>query len=288
MKIRKWLDVTARTLAPTSTSPRLDAEVLLCDALSQNKAWLLSRGDDVVDESVLHSLSQQVKRRAQGEPLAYIRGFAEFYGRTFNVNQHVLVPRPESEAMIDLLVDKWRVASGDQMSLIIDVGAGSGAVGITAALELQKLSTFDLRPTTTLIDIDPNCLKVAKKNAKTHGVEAKFLCGNLLEPYYALNSSPSALVLLANLPYVPEDYNINNAAKHEPALALFAGHDGLDLYRELFAQMRSQSLEIKDITLYTESLIFQHSELRKIAESVGYTQIEEKDLIQVFSPNTNN
>jgi release factor glutamine methyltransferase len=211
-----------------------------------------------------------ISRRQEGEPIAYIRGSAEFYGRTFTVNESVLVPRPESETMIDLLKELHREDDSAVSYRIADVGSGSGALGLSAYLELPRVAL-------DLYDIDRSTLEVAKNNARIHHVAAHTYCSDLLT-----DSHGPYDIILANLPYVPLGYPINLAAKYEPSIALFAGKDGLDLYRTLFSQLETFVWKPKE--LYTESLIESHKDLYEIALSHGYRLIVEKDLIQVFSP----
>ncbi len=280
MTINEWLvDATAK-LGHLETA-RLDALVLLCDALKKDKAWILAHPEylisDVLRGGTLQTLEGWVGRRGRYEPLAYIRERQEFYGRDFFVDSHVMVPRPDSEAIIDLLGQiKESGEDGDTAHLtIVDVGTGSGCLAITAKLEMPDAEVY-------AIDIDENCLEIARKNAQNLGADVKFLCGSLLQPLSAISYQP--LAIIANLPYVPENFEINAAAQHEPRLALFAGNDGLDLYREMFAQI--ENLATKPTYILTESLAFQHEELTQIAQAVGYRLVDTKDLIQVLKLNT--
>lgn len=244
---------------------RLDALVLLEDTLHTNRAHLLAHPDQQITEEQIDVLMKQVARRAHHEPLAYIRSKTEFYGREFSVNKHVLEPRPESETMISLL----KQLSLKQHTKLADIGSGSGALGITAALELG-LSTVYLH------DIDPKTLEVARTNADTHNVDAEYVQTNLINIYNA-----DYEILLCNLPYVPDDFHINTAATHEPKLAIFGGPDGLDLYREMFAQI--VKLPWKPASILTESLPPQHTELTRIAAAAGYSLSTSEDFIQLFS-----
>lgn len=245
-------------------SARLDCLVLVEDALLQDRAWLLAHPEYEIQGSVVEKLNIKIAQRAQHVPLAYIRGKAPFYGREFAVNQHVLVPRPESEGIITLL-KKLPLPAQPR---IADVGTGSGCLGITAALE-SGIRSVDL------YDIDDNALAVAKQNALKHRVHARCLQSNLLEGYTGRND-----VVLANLPYVPANYPINRAAGHEPKLALFAGDDGLDLYRRLWSQL--QRLSAKPQFVMTESLASQHDDLRSLASTASYRQAATNGLVQSF------
>ena len=247
---------------------RLDALILLEDRLQLDRAYLLAHDDAELAPDHVATLQAQLERRAEHVPLAYIRGFSEFYGRRFFVNEQVLEPRPESEAMIDLLKqyapDKARVA---------DIGTGSGALAITAYLELPD-------PVVWAVDIDEACLDVAKRNAVQHTASITCIQGDLLEPFIKLKSSLKPTVLLCNLPYVPTDYAVNAAAQHEPGLALYGGKDGLDLFRKLFLQ----SAKLKPELVLTESLPEQHAALDQIASSAGFQLVADADFIQVFAP----
>jgi release factor glutamine methyltransferase len=263
----EWLNAATKQLANAGiTTARLDALVLLEGALHTNRAHVLASPDTQLTSEQTELLGEQLARRALHEPLAYIRCMTEFYGREFYVNQHVLEPRPESETMITLLK---QLLKGQHVKLA-DIGSGSGALGITAALELGLDTVY-------LHDIDPKTLEVAKKNSRDHQVQAQFVQTNLINNYNAEYE-----ILLCNLPYVPDDFRINTAATHEPKIAIFGGPDGLDLYREMFAQIVKCSF--KPQLVFTESLPPQHEELARIAGSAGYGLTMGEDFIQVFEP----
>jgi len=247
---------------------RLDSLVLLSDELGHDKAWVLAHPEYVLQGSVLKKLSTKITQRAQHVPLAYIRGKAEFYGREFMVNKHVLVPRPESESMIDLLK---RVVGPDSRTTIIDVGTGSGCLAITAKLEL---------PNSTVVALDSSyeCLRVAKQNATKLVADITFLESDLLDSMQDSSFKIQDSILLANLPYVPNDYPVNNAAAHEPPLALFGGSDGLKLYRKLF----SQAKELRVTCIITESLTEQHAGLIKTARENAFRHASTDGLAQLF------
>jgi release factor glutamine methyltransferase len=250
---------------------RLDALVLLEDALNTNRAQILADPDLLITTSQLNQLQKQLARRARHVPLAYIRNRTEFYGRTFFVDERVLEPRPESEAMIELLASKVKQQDN---TTIIDVGTGSGALAITAKLELPNATAVG-------IDIDPGCLAVARRNAKTLCADITWLEGDLLRPVtknYKLKTQN--YILLCNLPYVPDNFRINTAAMHEPRLAIFGGNDGLDVYRKLFRQITDEVS--RPVLVLTESMPPQHDLLTNIAGSAGYVLDGSADFIQVF------
>src|SRR3990167_4436618 len=274
MTIKGWLaQAEAKLKLADIGTARLDVLILLEDETGKDRSWLLAHPETVLQGPSLKRLDKKIKRRAKHEPLAYIRGFTEFYGRKFKVNKHVLEPRPESETMVELLLDlvDSRQQAVDSSLQIVDVGTGSGALAITTKLEISEAEVI-------ATDIDPNCLAVAHQNAKDHGFKIKFLQGNLFVPLYSLLTTPYTLI--CNLPYVPDKWRINKAAAREPKKAIFGGPDGLDIYRRLFEQL-SKTPQKADFIL-TESLPPQHEKLVKIAKSTGYKLKQNSDLVQLF------
>ncbi len=298
MTIKDWLNKVQTQLKDAGiATARLDCLVLLEDEIGKDRAWLLSHPEFELQGSVLKKLNTKVVQRVKHVPLAYIRGKAEFYGREFAVNAHTLVPRPETETIIDLLkalippntklpknvilneregsVTKQilRAAQNDGKWTLVDIGTGSGAIAITAKLEFPAAKVI-------ATDIDENCLATARANATNLSADITFLPGNLLEPVANLKLDTGNLILLCNLPYVPDNFQINRAATHEPRHALFGGPDGLDLYRKLFTE--TANLSRKPQYIMAESLPPQHESLAKIAKAAGYSLETTDDFIQVF------
>lgn len=267
MKVESFLRQATDKLSRAGIgSARLDCLILLEDATGKNRAWLLAHPEFELDSSVLTELDNKITRRATHIPLAYIRGYSEFYGRHFAVDERVLEPRPETETMVELLLSLPLPAQ----PIIVDVGTGSGALAITAKLELLQASVIG-------VDIDPDCLAVAKHNSDDLKAVITWLEGDLLDS----QDIPSAIdLILANLPYVPDDFHINLAAGHEPARAIFGGPDGLDLYRRMFGQISQRQLHASYVL--TEALPPQHNSLAEIAAAAGYQQLQQQDFIQVF------
>jgi release factor glutamine methyltransferase len=267
----KWLAGATKQLQEAGIgTARLDALVLLEDVVGKNRAWLLANPDFVLSHQQVTKLKKLLNRRAGHEPLAYIRGRAEFYGREFVLTSAVLQPRPESETMIDLLKELPIFDTKSAQALYIaDVGTGSGALGITAQLELPQ-ATVDL------LEINDKALKVAKTNVVKFTLGINVICSDLLS-----QSKRNYDVLLCNLPYVPDDFQINPAALREPRLAIFGGPDGLDVYRRLFSQI--EKMPKQPLYILTEALPPQHLQLAGIAQSAGYELQQTVDFIQVFS-----
>jgi release factor glutamine methyltransferase len=268
MSVDSWLRQAQQKLTAAGVgSARLDALVLLEDTTGQDRALLLAHPETELTAGQLKTLEKQIERRALHVPLAYIRGKTEFYGREFTINAHVLEPRPESETIIELLLQLRPPVD----SLVVDIGTGSGALAITAACELPGIRV-------AATDLDPKCLEVARNNAEKHTSDITFLEGDLLEPL----GSEQSYTLLCNLPYVPDGFHINQAAGHEPRLAIFGGPDGLDVYRKLFQQIGVQPRAQRPTHIITESLPPQHAALAAMAKRAGYGQDIDQDFIQQF------
>ncbi len=265
MKIKEWLSENTRKLEDAGiATARLDCTVLLEDLIRKDRSWLLAHPEFELNKKEVEQLERQLKRRMSHEPLAYLRGKSEFYGREFIINKHVLEPRPESETVIDLL----KSLKIKQPFNLVDVGAGSGALGITAKLELPNI-------TVEMLELDDEAIKICEKNKQHFNVDVSIknsdLLGSATKPYD---------VILANLPYVPDNYHVNQAAAMEPSIAIFGGPDGLDLYRRLFGQIAKNSMFPRYVL--TESLPFQQVELVKIAQLTDYELLKTDDFIQVF------
>ncbi len=214
-------------LRPVSDSPRADATRLLEAVLERDAAWLLAHADDALAPAAAERYEAALARRALGEPVAYVAGEAGFYGRRFAVTPAVLVPRPETELIVELALPRLRVAT---RPLFCDVGTGSGILAITLACEVTEARGI-------AVDASGAALWVARENAAALRVEERvsFLAGDLLEPAEALGPFDC---IVANLPYVPtaELETAPDPTSFEPRIALDGGPDGLDLYRRLLAR----------------------------------------------------
>ena len=267
MKVELWLRQATRKLnAAGISSARLDALVLLEDEMGLDRSRLLAEPNMSISKTKQKRLDGKLKRRLRHLPLAYIRGHSEFYGRKFLVNRYTLEPRPESETMIDMLLMLPLL----KKYTYVDVGTGSGALGITTALELSADKV-------DLYDIDANALAVTRHNLELNELSLKTYKRDLLRAY----ARPYDVVL-ANLPYVPDHYKVNQAAAMEPKIAIFGGKDGLDVYRRFFSQLARFSWSPKFVL--TEALPPQHIELAEIAAKNGFRLIKTDDLIQLYRP----
>lgn len=220
-RIVDLLDVGQEHLASTVERPRREAALLLGEVLRLSEAQLYARADEDVPEPAAVSYGQLIRRRADRTPVAYLLGRREFYGRDFAVDPRVLIPRPETEHLVEAAL---KCMGGGR---VLDVGTGSGCIAITVALE---------RPDSRIVatDLSPGALAVAAENCRTHGVgdRVRLVRADLLS---ALR--PGAFeVVVSNPPYVGvgEWSLMPDVRDHEPPEALFAG-DGLDFYRRLLA-----------------------------------------------------
>ncbi|HYF97232.1 MAG TPA: peptide chain release factor N(5)-glutamine methyltransferase [Patescibacteria group bacterium] len=265
MTILEWLLGSMKKLADAGVdSPRRDCLVLLEDLLQKDRSWILAHAEHELGQSQIKTLDNQVNRRTRREPLAYVRRKAWFYGRSFRVNPSVMIPRPESESFIGLLKEI-------NPKKIIDIGTGSGCLAISAKLELPESDVY-------AIDISTDALKIAEQNIKKYKVSIKTMEGSLLEPLKTLSFDPD--VIMANLPYVPEELITSKEITYEPSLALFSRSDGLDHYRQFWQQIKV--LEIKPEYILAESLQSQHKEMIELAEKSGYKPEKTDTLVQEF------
>ena len=254
-------------------SARLDAELLLAHFLEKPREYLFAHPETILRKGpILTQLNAWLERRVKREPMAYILGGKEFYGRTFRVTPDVLVPRPESETMIELLkelVDSEQLTAD---SSVADIGTGSGCLAITSKLELSQLEII-------AIDNSQKALEIAKENAQTHHAEIKYLKGNLLEPLLTVNCQLSAI--LANLPYVDEGWDVSPETRFEPREALFSAEKGLELIKRLITQTTAKLQ--KNGFLLLEADPRQHKEIIAFAKNYQLRLHKTEDFIQVFS-----
>lgn len=205
-------------------------EILLCHYLGVNRASLLASLRDELSLEVWREFEAAVHLHGAGEPIQYIMGYEEFYGRRFLVNKEVLIPRPETEELIYYALQRVEKLFGEQKLRLVDIGTGSGAIAVTMKLE---------RPSCNVIatDIAKESLLVAEKNAAELGADVQFVEGDLLSPFIGEQRFD---VILSNPPYIPNG-DIESMSvvvtEHEPHRALFAGDDGLDLYRRMMEQL---------------------------------------------------
>ena len=220
-----------------------DAAILLSFVLKRDKAFLFTYPEKPLTRKQEQKFRRLVKQRSKGMPVAYLTGKKEFFGLEFFLNRHVLIPRPETEGLVELILGAAFVRSQKSGAKILDLGTGSGCIIITLANRLgDPESSSGLRFFAS--DISKAALKVAQKNAKRHSVEITFKQGDLLKPWLARRSLGAGGknqrfdVVVANLPYLAKQ---TASTKFEPKNALVAKKQGLELIEKLIRQIRSHS-----------------------------------------------
>lgn len=216
-----------------SSSARLDCEVLLGHILNVSRTQLFCRSFEALPSTQIEAFFALVTQRAQGAPVAYLVGHKEFYSREFQVTPSVLIPRPDTETLVDEAI-RLVERSGLARPRILELGTGSGCLAITLALEIDGAL---VRAT----DISLEALKIAEENGRRLGSERqiKWFCSDLFDDLVDLNVKPGFDLIVSNPPYVATDCGPrpdDAVVRYEPGLALWAGRDGLDLIRRLVDQ----------------------------------------------------
>lgn len=246
------MSMTIKEAIQQSNLPQLDAELLLANTLQKDRSWLIAHDTDTLPTEQVMLFTEQVNRRRAGEPVAYIIGQKEFFGRTFSVNSSVLIPRPCTEELIyatqktlgnklpqvrhyeidteiSCWLHVWKVVPKN--CTLVDIGCGSGAIACTLALECEANPII-------ATDISSSALVVAKINADMLGVRNKidFYSGDLLEPLADLKTP---FLVVSNPPYIPQSGFVEtNVHKYEPNIALFSGVSGTDCLYALCTQAK--------------------------------------------------
>lgn len=220
LTLKQALDQGTQILSRGGISAaRLTAEVLLAHALGRERVYLLTHPEERLTEVAWIHYGRWLHERLSGKPTQYITRKQEFWGREFEVGPEVLIPRPETEHVIE-----WALEAGAPGGAVIDVGTGSGCIAVTLALEWRR--------TVFASDIGP--LDIARRNARRLGAEVEFFQGDLL------SAVRSAAMIVSNPPYIPADDVLPREVRDwEPHRALFAGADGLDVWRRLIAETPS-------------------------------------------------
>lgn len=294
MTIKNAIVLGTKSLHSSGT-PLLDTEILLGFVLQKPKEYLLSHDEEILSKSQEKQFQGFLEERQRGKPIAYITHEKEFFGRSFYVDERVLIPRPETEEMVEDAIQFLKKHS--EITTIIDLGTGSGCIGITVALEFPEREVIGL-------DISSDALAVARKNAKLLKCKnVEFLQSDLLGALYSVFSIPTKprarsdagrmeeslvsvlhqgipqlvrrgglarngkLVILANLPYVGTETNryiSDETLRYEPHEAIFGGYDGLELYRKTWEHMKTLHLPVA--ALFMEIGFCQQESMEKEAK----------------------
>lgn len=224
----KWLETHG------IDAPRYSMQSLMVHVLGCNKTWLYLHYEDALSEPHLEQLRHLLRERGKGVPLQHLLGEAEFYRRSFRSDARALVPRPETEELVEMALQMTPRKEGMR---VLDMGCGSGVIGITLALELAAL-----RPDVVLADISESALSLALENATALGARVRTYRSDLFSawapaPENAVMPPDGFDLVLANLPYVPEAEAVSVEVQHDPATALYGGADGLDVVRRFVVDM---------------------------------------------------
>lgn len=224
-KINDWITNSAKQLALQSEIPILESQVILAYVLQKPREWLVTHPDDELNDPQLKDANENLSRLIGGVPLPYITGKQAFFGLEFMVNPDVLIPRPETEQLVEECI-QWFEEHPTRRKMV-DVGTGSGVIAITLADRFSDLEV-------TAVDVSPQALEIASQNAAKFGVEQniKFLQNDLLE-----KCGQRFDLIAANLPYIQRSILKDlPVARQEPLLALDGGEDGLVLISRLLKQ----------------------------------------------------
>jgi release factor glutamine methyltransferase len=226
----------------------LDLELLIAHTLEKPREFVLAHPEYKLPTTDNRRLTTLIKRRIEHEPLAYIVRRKEFFGLDFEVNKNTLIPRPETELLVELALQESRIKN--QESIIVDIGTGSGCIIVSIATQLENkelgIENYNLYGT----DISNDALKIAKQNAKKHSVDKKikFIQGDLLNPIIKnskLEIENSKIIIVANLPYLSKEIyseTSNDVKNFEPKSALYSPEQGLAHYKKLFKQIKNFSV----------------------------------------------
>lgn len=260
--IAKVLEWTKQYFADKGLeSPRLDAEILLCSVLDCDRINLYVHFDQPLEEKELAAYRQFVARRAAHEPMAYILGERSFMHFDFKVTPHVLVPRPETELLVERVAE---LAPKDREIKILDIGTGSGAIIVSLMNLLPKASG-------TAVDISPQALANAKMNAEKYNVDKRinFVQSDL---YSKLPQGEKFDIIVSNPPYIPtkDIEGLARDVRKEPSIALDGGADGLDFYRRIIAKLQ-EFLKPEGFVAF-EIGIYQGEAVSALCRVQGFTQ----------------
>lgn len=258
---------------------RLDIELLIADAIGKPREFVLAHPGYKLTQSQIANLKSRLLRRSRHEPLAYILGHKEFYGLDFKVDKHTLIPRPETELLVEKAIKKIQnsiPSTRDKIqNSVIDVGTGSGNIIIAVAHSAPRATNGKL--TYFGIDLSEKALRVARQNAKAHRLDKKikFLKGNLLNPILkSKNHKLEAInyTILANLPYLSQEIyaaTAPNVKKYEPKSALYSATEGLAHYEKLLRQIKKLRLDggLPHITCLFEFSPEQKNKISKLIKS---------------------
>lgn len=243
MSIKELL-VSGQNFLGVSATSGLDAELILAHVLGVEREYLLAHSEENVETVFADLFNKYLQRVKQGEPIAYITNEKEFFGLNFYVDNRVLLPRPETEQLVKITCDfiTEAVERGKRGIRILDIGTGSGNIPVAIA---KVFEGYDFNLSIDALDISEDALEVARINVEQYSLTERInlFQSDLLE---VIEDGEHFDLILANLPYIATDnekkFLAKNVEDHEPGAALFAGSDGLDLYKKLFQQLAEKGV----------------------------------------------
>jgi release factor glutamine methyltransferase len=233
MTVKETLHWGHEQLVLTSESARLDAEVLLAHVLKKPLTFLLAHDDTEIGYFALHKYHRFINQRKEGMPVAYLTGHREFYGLDFEVNKHVLVPRPDTEILVECVISYLQSQISNLKSqILLDIGTGSACIPISILKNVPDIEAV-------ATEISGSAMGVAKRNIKKHGLSGriKLFSSDLLKSVPRELFEDREVVVTANLPYIPKQFAVHPSTKFEPGIALYGGDDGLDIYKRLVDEL---------------------------------------------------
>ena len=247
-------------LLAQSGLPPLEARMLLERVSGKTRAWLIAHADEAADVDAERAFAALVERRGKGEPIAYILGEREFFGLELHITPAVLIPRPETELLVELALARM---PGNAPMRVLDLGTGSGAIAVVLAKERPQARL-------TAVDLDYPALSVARANAKRHGVSVRFFCGD----WFGALSGQSFDLIVSNPPYVAaaDTHLAAGDLRFEPQRALVGGADGLDCIRAIVAKAGAH-LQAGAWLLF-EHGYDQAETCRSLLQAQGYQQVQ--------------
>jgi len=258
MNIKNIMSDLSVKLSKVSSSPDLDGEILLMKALRVSRAYLYTYTDKVISESKKKLLEELVNRRMNKEPIAYILGKKEFWSRDFYINRHTLIPRPESEMLVELII---QANARKKISSILELGTGSGCISVSLAKELSHSQIVST-------DICAKALEVANKNAQHYGVNnVSFIKSD----WFNKLDNQKFDCIVSNPPYIREDDPYLGELTFEPSKALVSGGDGLDAI-EIISSNAAEYLSPEG-KIFIEHGKDQKKEIQKIFELNNWRDI---------------
>lgn len=268
MTVKELQTLGARVLSGAVMQPDFESDLLLSFVLKKERAWLYGHPESKVAPSKTQAFKKLVARRSKKEPFAYLTGVTEFFGLNLKVNKNVLIPRPETENLVELALE---IAKKNKIGSVADVGTGSGAIILALAKNLpKKLKFYGL-------EISSKALDVARRNAKDLKIRnVKFIKSDLLQNLPAVHP----VLITANLPYLDKKEVTSKELKHEPMLALSGGGDGLKLILKLIREFKDKSRAGDFLIL---EVGFAHEpKIRKIIKGLHYEALKDFNGVKRF------